>query len=73
MLIAQVERLIRESPGLTATAIAQALFGHDGYSQRVNAECRSLVFAGRVERRGGGGPADPFTYHPCRISERALP
>ncbi len=64
MLIEDVERLIQETPGLTATALAQRLFGHDGYHSRVSAEIRALVHVGRVERRGGGGPGDPFTYHP---------
>lgn len=64
MLIDDIEKLICRTPGLTATALAYALFGEDGYNQRVSAECRTLVYAFRVERRGHGGPGDPFTYHP---------
>jgi hypothetical protein len=66
MLIEDVERLIEEVPGLTATALAQRLFGLNGYHSRVSAECRALVHVGRIERRGAGGPGDPFTYHPAR-------
>jgi len=66
MLLEDVERLIHEVPGLTATALAQRLFGHDGYHSRVSAECRALVHVRRVERRGSGGPADPFTYYPMQ-------
>jgi hypothetical protein len=65
MLIEDVERLIEEAPGLTATALAQRLFGHNGYHSRVSAECRALVHVKRVERRGNGGPGDPFTYYPA--------
>jgi LysR family transcriptional regulator, hca operon transcriptional activator len=66
MLIDDIEKLICRTPGLTATALARVLFGGDGYNQRVNAECRTLVFARRIERRGRGGPGDPFTYHPTQ-------
>jgi hypothetical protein len=71
MLIDDVERLIHEAPGLTATALAQRLFGHDGYHSRVSTECRVLAHVKRVERRGGGGPGDPFTYYP--IAKQSLP
>jgi hypothetical protein len=71
MLLDDVERLIREAPGLTATALAHRLFGHDGYHSRVSAECRALVHVRRVERRGGGGPGDPFTYYPIHNRPRS--
>jgi len=70
MLIEDVERLIQEAPGLTATALAQRLFGYDGYHSRVSAEIRALVHVKRVERRGGGGPGDPFTYYPVAGQSR---
>ena len=70
MLIEDVERLINQAPGLTATALAQKLFGHDGYHSRVSAECRALVHVGRVEPRGYGGPGDPFRYYPISLSSR---
>ncbi len=70
MLIEDVERLIEEAPGLTATALAQRLFGHDGYHSRVSAEIRALVHVGRIERRGAGGPGHPFTYHPAAERSR---
>ena len=64
MLIEKIERLIREAPGLTATELAQKLFGDDGYHARVGAECRLLAYLQRVERRGAGGVADPYRYFP---------
>ena len=65
MLMERIERLIHERPGLTARALAQALFGPDGYAERVTTECRLLAQLGRIARRGEGGPSDPFTYHPA--------
>ncbi len=64
MLIDLVEQTIRDKPGLTASEIAFELYGPNGYHQRVAAECRMLVYLGRIERRGSGGPSDPYTYHP---------
>jgi hypothetical protein len=64
MLLDDVERIIRTKPGLTATQIARVLFGADGYAEQVNYSCLRLARAGRIERRGRGGPGDPFTYHP---------
>jgi len=39
------------------------IFGRRQYRQVVNYECRRLVKAGRLERRGKEGNGDPFTYH----------
>jgi hypothetical protein len=56
---------------LTEEDIAEMLFGqNNGYQQRVNSDCRLLVDAGKLERRGKGGPADPFTYHTPPIPRR---
>jgi hypothetical protein len=67
MLIDDIERLIRETPGLTATELAYRLFGiNEGYSQRINTECRALAHLGRIERRGSGGPGDPYRYYPIQ-------
>ncbi len=63
MLIDDVEKLIGQSPGLTARQIAKVLFGNRGYPERVGPTCRSLCRSGRVERRGLGNSDDPFTYH----------
>ncbi len=57
-----VER-VTERPGLTEAELAHALFGMEGYQQRVNSTCRRLIERGEVERRGSGGASDPFTYH----------
>jgi hypothetical protein len=64
MLIDDVERTIRQSPGLTATEIAQAMFGESGYQERINSACHLLMKQGRIERNGKGGPGHPFTYNP---------
>lgn len=63
-MLDELERLIHLTPGLRATQLAEALFGVDGYHERVGAACRTLVQLGRAERRGSGGPGDPYTYHP---------
>jgi len=64
MLLDDIERIICEKPGLTATQIARVLFGASGYGERVNHICLALARVGRIERRGRGGPGDPFTYFP---------
>ena len=67
MLLDEVESIIREKPGLTATQIARELFGRNGYAERVNHSCLALAQVGRIERRGRGGPGDPFTYYPLDL------
>ena len=59
-----VRFLIENGPGRSEAQIAEAIFGADGYPQRVNQECRMLVNSGVVQRSGLGGPADPFRYFP---------
>jgi hypothetical protein len=56
--------LIEKGPGRTEAQLAEALFGGSAHQQRVNQDCRLLEVLGKVERRGSGGLADPFTYHP---------
>ena len=58
--------LIENGPGRTETELAEAIFGGQGYQQRVNGDCSLLVSKGKVERCGAGGPADPYRYHPVR-------
>jgi hypothetical protein len=53
-------RELRRKPGLTAMEIAVNVFGRHPYKQRVNHACRGLIDAGRLKRRGKGGPGDPF-------------
>ena len=54
---------IGKSPGLTEREIAERIFGSDGYQQQVNPDCRRLFEKGLVERRGLGGPSDPYRYY----------
>lgn len=56
--------LIENGPGRTETELAQAIFGRDGYQQRVNSDCNLLLNRGLVERRGEGGPSDAYRYFP---------
>ena len=65
MLIDDVERIMRTQPGLSATQIAGALFGIDGYGERVRSACRALYLTGRIARTGQGRPGDPFRYFPA--------
>lgn len=64
-IIDVLERLIRSGPGRTESQLAEAIFGKDGYQQRVNQDCALLANRGRVECRGAGIPGDPFTYWPA--------
>lgn len=57
--------LIENGPGRTETELAQAIFGRDGYQQRVNSDCIMLLNRGLVERRGEGGPSGAYRY--CRV------
>ncbi len=59
-----VRFLIDKGPGRTEAELAEAIFGKNGYQQRVNQECRMLSESGMIERRGSGGQADPFKYYP---------
>jgi hypothetical protein len=59
-----VEAMIHRSPGLTEAEIAEEVLGAGARQQRVNPSCRELAAEGRVERRGHGGPGDPFRYYP---------
>ncbi len=53
---------LRQHSGLTALEIAVNIFGRrHPYQQRVNHACR--FDGGRLERRGKGGPGDPFIYY----------
>lgn len=64
MLRDDVERIVGERPGRTATELARVLYGVDGYQERINPVLRALIAAGCIERRGSGGPSDPFRYFP---------
>jgi len=44
----------------------EALLGPAAYHQRVSGVLQLLWEIGRIERRGNGGPADPFRYYPAK-------
>jgi hypothetical protein len=71
MLLDDIEKAISERPGLTATQIAHAMYGADGYGEQVRTGCLALLRQGRIERRGQGGPGDPFTHYPVKMGERS--
>ena len=54
---------LRQKSGLTAMELTVRMFGRRQYHRKVYQECRRLVKAGRLERRGKGGFRDPFTYY----------
>jgi hypothetical protein len=54
---------LRKRSGLTAMEIAVNIFGRRQYYRLVRQECRRLVDAGHLVRRGKGGQDDPFTYY----------
>ena len=58
--------LIANGPGRTETELAQAIFGIDGYQQRVNSDCNLLLNRGLVERRGVGGAPGAYRYYPVQ-------
>lgn len=57
--------LIDKGSGRSEADLARAVHGEAGYQQQINQDCALLLSAGLVERRGSGGPADPFRYWPA--------
>jgi hypothetical protein len=47
--------------------LARAIFGRDGYQQRINSDCNLLLSRGPVERRGIGGASVPTAIVQHRI------
>jgi hypothetical protein len=56
--------LVAKGPGRTERQLAEAIHGSGAYQQQVNQDCQLLVQRNKVERRGDGGPNDPFRYYP---------
>ncbi len=64
--IADVIRfIVSHQPGLSEPELALAMFG-ECIQQRVNSDCRLLASRGLIERRGIGGPGNPFRYFPTK-------
>jgi hypothetical protein len=61
-----IEFLILQGPGRTERELAEAIHGNNAYQQQVNQDCKLLFQRGKVERRGHGGPADPYRYYPAQ-------
>ena len=66
LLYQTLDYLIANGPGRSAIELSKAIYGdgEKGTQQRVNPACNALITFGRVERRGGGVPNDPFRYYP---------
>ena len=58
------EFLIGKGPGRTEAELAEAIFADRHSQPRVNQDCRMLADRGLVERRGFGGPSNPYRYYP---------
>ena len=58
--------LIENGPGRTETELALAIFGRDGYQQRINSDCNLLLHRGLVECSGVGAPSDAYRYYPAQ-------
>ncbi len=69
--LVRVEDVVKGRPGLTARQIAVTLSGTSGYGEQVRPVCDVLVASARIEKRGAGGPADPYRYYPARIRKHA--
>ncbi len=57
-----IQFLIEKGPGRTEIELARAIHGDNAYQQQVNQDVRMLVGKGKIERRGTGGPNDPYRY-----------
>lgn len=58
-----LEYLILKGPGRTEKEPSAAIHGSTAIQQAVNQDCRRLEWAGKVERRGHGGPDNPYRYY----------
>jgi hypothetical protein len=59
-----IQYLIEHGPGRTELELAKAIHGEAGVQQHVNQDCEALARTYRVERRGVGGPTQPYRYYP---------
>lgn len=55
--------LIGNGPVRSESELAEAIFRKEGYHQQVKSDCNLLLNRGYVERRGEGGPSDPYRYY----------
>lgn len=65
--------LIEKGPGRTERELAQAIYGGSGKQQNVNQDCALLLGRGVVQKRGIGGPTDPYRYYPIDFDENSKP
>jgi hypothetical protein len=61
-----IQSLIEYGPGRTELELAKAIHGDAGVQQNVNQDCEALARMGRVDRRGAGGPGQPFRFSPTQ-------
>ena len=60
----RVLEFVSKTPGKTQREIAKALYGPDGYRQRVNQDVRQCMRLGALRREGRGVRDDPHRYYP---------
>ncbi|MGY3355098.1 hypothetical protein ACVWZK_001761 [Bradyrhizobium sp. GM0.4] len=63
--------LIEKGPGRTEIELARAIHGEQAHQQQVNQDLVLLVGRGNADRRGEGGPGDPYRYYPHRPSPKS--
>jgi hypothetical protein len=64
-IIAQaIEVIVRHRPGVTERDLYEAIFGEEGYQQRVNSDCRWLTNLGYLRRDDSARPARYFPGRP---------
>ncbi len=65
-IVAQaIEVIVRHRPGITQKELAEAIFGTEGYPQRINWDCRWLTSLGYI-RRDKSRPARYTVGRPSR-------
>ncbi len=62
-----IKFIVSHRPGLSESELSFAMFG-ERVQQRVNSDCRLLAGRGLIERRGSGGPSDPYRYFPTAFA-----
>ena len=62
LLRSRVSEIISSKPGLSASEIAEAIYGLRSHSAQVSRTCRELIREGLVLRTGTGGPRSEFTF-----------
>jgi hypothetical protein len=60
-----LQYLIEKGPGRSEAELARAIYGERATQQMVNQDVALLIGRGSIDRKGGGGPSDPFRLFPA--------